>query len=31
MKFADDREHVDARRGSRPEDFDDFAFGIDVP
>ena len=30
MKFPDDREHVDARRGCRPEDFDDFAFGIDV-
>ena len=30
MKFADNREHVDARCGRCPEHFDDFAFGIDV-
>ena len=28
--FADDRKHVDARRGCRSEYFDDFAFRIDV-
>src|SRR5436190_6219147 len=31
MIFADDREHVDARSGGRPEHFDDFPFRIDVP
>ena len=30
MVLPDDRKHVDAGSGTRPEDFDDLAFRIDV-